>query len=141
MGRKGLVSSMKIASTVARILSGILFAFAGISPFVFGPPPPQPGIAGAVNDALYASHWMWFVGFAQLLIGLSFLSNRFVPVALIMMAAFLYNSFAYHLATSPALLSMWFLGVILWFLVVTYRLSMKSWIKQPKDDPQPRVSA
>ena len=98
-------------------------------------------IASTVNHALYASHWMLFVGFAQLLIGISFLSNRFVPVALIMMAAFLYNSFAYHVTTSPALLALPLLATALSFLVVPYRLSMKSWLKQPKDDPQPRVSA
>lgn len=108
---------MIIAATVARILLGVLFVFAGISAFVFPPPPPQPGMAGLVNQALYASHWMLFVGFVQLLIGISFLTNRFVPVALIMMAAFLYNSFVYHLLTSPMLLPIWLLATILWLLV------------------------
>lgn len=108
---------MIIASTIARILLGLLFVIAGLVPFVFPSPPPQPGLAGAVNHALFASHWMLFVGFAQLLIGISFLSNRFVPVALIMMAAFLYNSFAFHLGTSPALLPLPLLGTALWLLV------------------------
>jgi hypothetical protein len=60
---------------------------------------------------------MLFVGFAQFLIGISFLSNRFVPIALIMMAAFLYNSFAFHLGTSPALLPLPVLATGLWLLV------------------------
>jgi putative oxidoreductase len=108
---------MIIASTIARILLGLAFVFAGPVPFVFPSPPPQPGLAGAVNHALFASHWMLFVGFAQLLIGISFLSNRFVPVALIMMAGFLYNSFAFHLGTSPALLPLPLLATVLWLLV------------------------
>lgn len=108
---------MIIASTIARIVLGLLFAFAGLVPCVFPSPPPQPGMAGTVFHALSASHWMLFVGFAQLLIGISFLSNRFVPVALIMLAAFLYNSFAVHLTTSPALLPLPLLAAALGLLV------------------------
>lgn len=108
---------MGTASSIARILLGIWFGLAGIAGFVFGSPPPQPGIAGAVNYGLYGSHWIWFVAFVQLLIAISFLTNRFVPVALIMLAAFLYNSFAYHLLTSPILLPMWFVATLLWLIV------------------------
>jgi uncharacterized protein YjeT (DUF2065 family) len=63
---------MIIASTIARIILGLLFVLAGLVPFVFPSPPPQPGMAGTVFHALSASHWMLFVGFAQLLIGISF---------------------------------------------------------------------
>ena len=108
---------MSTASTIARILLGIWFGFAGIAGFVFASPPPQPGTAGVVNNALYGSHWIWFIAFVQLLIAIAFLTNRFVPVALIMLAAFLYNSFAYHLLTSPMLLPMWFVGTLLWLIV------------------------
>jgi hypothetical protein len=108
---------MIIASTIARILLGLFFVFAGLVPFVFPSPPPQPGMVGTVFHALSASHWMLFVGFAQLLIGISFLTNRFVPVGLIMLAAFLYNSFAVHLTTSPALLPLPLLATALGLLV------------------------
>ncbi|HEX3370528.1 MAG TPA: hypothetical protein VHS56_13185 [Candidatus Cybelea sp.] len=108
---------MIIASTIARILLGLMFFAAGLVPFIFASPPPQPGMAGIVNHALFASHWMLFVGFAQALMGIFYLSNRFVPVALIMTAAFLYNSFAFHLATSPMLLPLPILGTVLWLLI------------------------
>ncbi|HEY2476170.1 MAG TPA: hypothetical protein VGI19_15385 [Candidatus Cybelea sp.] len=108
---------MTIASTIARILLGLFFVFAGLVPFVFPTPPPQPGMAGMVFHAMFASHWMMFVGFAQFLIGISFLSNRFVPVGLIMLAAFLYNSFAVHIVTSPALLPIPLLVTALGILV------------------------
>lgn len=126
---------MIVASTIARILLGLLFAFGGIVPFVLGSPPPQPGLAGAVNHALYASHWILFVAFVQLLIALSLLSNRFVPVALIMTAAFLYNSFAYHLATSPLVLPMWFVATVLWLLVALRYRSLFAPILAAKSDP------
>lgn len=128
---------MIIASTIARIFLGLLFVLVGLVPFVFQSPPPQPGIAGIVNHALFASHWMMFVGFAQLLIGISFLSNRFVPVALIMMAAFLYNSYAFHLTTSPALLPLPIVATVLWLLVaLPYRA-----LFAPIFEPKPELSA
>jgi putative oxidoreductase len=113
---------MVVASTVARILLGLLFLLTGLVPFIFRTPQPQPGIAGTVNNALFASHWIVFVGFAQLLAGISLLSNRFVPVALIVIAAFLYNSFAFHILTSPALLPLPIVATLLWLLIaVRYR--------------------
>jgi hypothetical protein len=108
---------MNIASTIARILLGLVFLCVGLVPFVFPSPPPQPGLVGTVTQALFASHWMLFVGFAQLLIGISFLTNRFVPIALIMLAAFLYNSFAFHIGTSPALLPLPLVAAALGLLV------------------------
>ena len=125
---------MIIATTIARILLGLAFVLAGLVPFVFPSPPPQPGLAGSVNHALFASHWMLFVGFAQVLIGVSFLSNRFVPVALIMLAAFLYNSFAFHLGTSPALLPLPLVATALGVLVaLPYRtLFAPIFVAKPK---------
>lgn len=108
---------MTIASTVARILLGLLFVVLGLVPFIFTSPPPQPGLAGIVNHALFESHWMLFVGFAQIVSGLAFLSNRFVPVALIITAAFLYNSYAFHLGTSQALLPLPLFATVLWLLI------------------------
>lgn len=107
---------MSTARSIARIFLGLVFGLAGIAGFA-GSPPPQPGIAGIVNSALYGSHWMWFVAFVQLLISVSFLTNRFVPVALIILAAFLYNSFAYHLLTSPVLLPIPIVATVLGFFI------------------------
>lgn len=120
---------MIVASTLARILLGLLFAFGGIAPFVFGSPPPQPGLPGAVNHALFASHWILFVAFVQLFIGISFLSNRFVPVA-------------YHLATSPTVLPLWFAGTVLWLLVaLPYRaLFAPIFAAKPPPVTSPRTS-
>lgn len=107
---------MSVATNIARILLGLVFALAGVAGFV-GSPPQQPGIAGVVSSALYGSHWMWFVALAQLAIGISFLTNRFVPVGLIVLAAFLYNSFAFHILTSPMLLPLPIIVAVLGFIV------------------------
>jgi putative oxidoreductase len=109
---------MTIARTIARILLGALFTLAGIAPLLFGNPPPEAGLAGVFDHAFYQSGWVYFVGAAQLTIGVLLLTNRFVPVALIMLAAFLYNSLAYHILIAPkVVLPLPILIVGLWLLI------------------------
>ncbi|NNN00118.1 MAG: hypothetical protein HKL91_10010 [Candidatus Eremiobacteraeota bacterium] len=54
------------------------------------------------REEFYALHWSIFLGVAQLAIGLLLLVIRYVPVALIMLAVFAYNSFAFHITMMPA---------------------------------------
>ena len=108
---------MKIAALVARILLGLVFAGVGVLPFFIHNPPPQPGLGGELNNLFYQSHWVLFIGFAQLVAGLLLLTNRFVPVALIIMAAFLYNSYAFHITVMPMGLPAPIVVTILWLLV------------------------
>ena len=105
---------MQLARTIVRILIGLLFFFAGVMTF-FIAPPPQPGLAGTVSEALYRSHWSLFVAFAQIVVGGLLLTNRYVPLALVILFAFLYNSFAFHFGTSPVVLP---LPIIIAVLVV-----------------------
>ncbi len=95
---------MNVAATIARIVLGLIFTFAGVMMFVISNPPPQPGLAGAFTDVFMRSHYALFVGAAQIAIGVLFLLNRYVPIALIMLAAFLYNSFAFHITMAQAAL-------------------------------------
>jgi len=80
---------MALAATVARILLGVLFTLAGTSAF-FITPPHLPGLAGRFNDVFSESHWSLFLGAAQVAMGMFLLTNRFVPLTLTMLAAFLY---------------------------------------------------
>lgn len=114
---------MNIAATVSRIILGLLFTFAGVMAFVITSPPPEPGLAGAFNTLYVHSHWAMFVGAAQLVIGILFLANRYVPIALIMLAAFLYNSFAFHITMAPSAL---FAPVIVLVLCVPIALKYRS---------------
>jgi len=108
---------MTIATTVARILLGILFVFAGASDFFISTPPPLPGLAGTFNEVFFKSHWVLFIAVAQLTLGVLLLINRFVPVALIILAAFLYNSFAFHLLMAQSSLFAPVIVFALWFVV------------------------
>jgi len=95
---------VNILTTATRLLLGAGLAFAGASMYLFGNPPPQPGLAGQFDAVFFASHYALFVGAAQLAIGVLLLVNRFVPVALVMLAAFVYNSFAFHATMAPSAL-------------------------------------
>ena len=95
---------MNVARIVARTLVGLLFVFAGAVDFFITTPPPLPGLAGTFNQVFFQSHWVLFLAVAQIAIGLLLLINRYVPIALIMLAAFLYNSFAFHLTMAPSAL-------------------------------------
>lgn len=113
---------MNLTTTIARLLLGLLFLTAGTMGFAISNPPPLPGMAGAFNDAFVHSHWSLFLAVAQMALGTLLLANRLVPVALIMLAAFLYNSFAFHLTMAPAGLPVAATVAILWFVVSwTYR--------------------
>lgn len=108
---------MTIAATIARMLLGVIFVLAGVLAFVITNPPPQPGMAGTFNDVFVHSHWAMFVGAAQFALGVLLLANRYVPIALIMLAAFLYNSFAFHLTMAQSALPAPIVVFVLWLVV------------------------
>lgn len=108
---------MAIVSIVARIVLGIVFAAVGAFSFFMPAPPPMPGLAGQFNVLFFQSHWNLFVAAAQLVLGVLLLINRYVPVALIILAAFLYNSFAFHITILPAFILAPIIVLILWLLV------------------------
>lgn len=108
---------MAIITTIARIALGLLFTAAGAMAFFISNPPPQPGLAGAFNDIFVHSHWALFVGAAQLAAGMLLLVNRCVPLALIMLAGFLYNSFAFHITMAQSALLAPIIVLALWSIV------------------------
>lgn len=83
---------MKIASTIARYLAGVIFLVFGLNGFLnFIPLPPPAGIAGQFMAALYISHYLWMIFAFQLIAGILLLVNRYVPLALAMLAPVIVN--------------------------------------------------
>ena len=64
----------------------------------------------------YQSHWVQFVAFAQVVAGLLLLANRFVPVALIILAAFELQLRLPHHGDADGLVAP-IVATILWLLV------------------------
>lgn len=111
---------MKIVVLISRILLGLIFAFFGANLlFHFLPNPPLP--PGPVKDfttVLNVTHYDVVVGFFQLVPGLLLLVNRYVPLALTVLAAQLVNILTTHiLVMHGANLPIPIVVVIMWCIV------------------------
>ena len=116
---------MKITSTVARYLLGLIFTVFGLNGFfnfIHQPPPANP-LAIQFFVAISASHFAAFFFAVQLVGGLLLLSGFFVPLALTLLAAELYNILAFHLTLAPGIAPA-LVACVLWMLVfLQYRES------------------
>ncbi len=133
---------MRIAVLIARILLGLLFVFSGVFAFIPFNPPPQPGLAGQFQDMFFATHWVKFVEIVQLIVGILLLTNRYVPLALVTLAAILANILFFHVAMQPQGLPIPLVAVALWVLVAyQYRSSFAPLLvaKAPVDTPPART--
>ena len=119
---------MKIASISARYLLGLIFtviALNGFLNFLHQPPPTNP-LAIQFLVSVSESHFAAFFFAIQLLGGLLLLSGYFVPLALTLLAAELYNILAFHLTLAPASIAPALVASVLWVLVfLQYRESFK----------------
>jgi uncharacterized membrane protein YphA (DoxX/SURF4 family) len=110
---------MKIVSVIARYLLGLLFTVFGLNGFLnFIPqPPPTNPLALQFFVAIGSSHFAAFFFVVQLIGGLLLLSGFFVPLALTLLAAELYNILAFHLTLAPASIAPALAASVLWVLV------------------------
>jgi hypothetical protein len=90
--------------TAARLLLGAVFTVFGLNGFLhFLPAPPPSGLAAVFVGGLAASGYMFpLLKGAEVLTGLLLLSNRFVPLALTILAPIVLNIVAFHLFLAPA---------------------------------------
>ena len=115
---------MKILTVIVRILLGLSFTVFGLNFFLhFIPqPPPPPGLAGDFVKVFAASGFMYPVGAMQLLSGLLLLIGRFVPLALTILAAVIFNILVFHITMDPAGIGPGIVVTVLWaVLFLQYR--------------------
>jgi putative oxidoreductase len=117
---------MRTVSVIARYLLGLLFTVFGLNGFfnfIHQPPPTNP-LALQFFVAISSSHFAVFFFAVQLFGGLLLLSGFFVPLALTLLAAELYNIIAFHLTLAPASVAPALVACVLWVLVfLQYRNS------------------
>ena len=110
---------MKIVSIIARILLGLIFFIFGLNGFLnFLHAPLPAGLAGTFLHVLIASHFVVFVSAVQVIAGALLLVNRFVPLALALLAPVLYNILVFHITMQPSGLPPGLFATILWIFLV-----------------------
>ena len=90
--------------TAARIFLGLVFTVFGLNFFLhLIPQPPAPPQADAFVGALAAAGYLMpLLATTEVLAGLLLLRNRFVPLALALLAPIVVNIVGFHLALAPA---------------------------------------
>jgi hypothetical protein len=113
---------MKIASTVARYLLGLIFLTFGLNGFFhFIPMPPPTGVAAQFFGALFVSRYYVVIFLLQIVPAILLLANRYVPLALTILGAILFNILCFHIFMAPAGLPLAAVVTVLWFLT-TWRV-------------------
>jgi len=109
---------MRNASVIARYLAGVIFLIMGLNGFLhFIPFPPPPGIAGQFMGALYVSHYLWVIFAFQVIAGVLLLVNRYVPLAVAVLAPVIVNILSFHALMAPSGLPLALLVAVLWAVI------------------------
>ena len=109
---------MRTVSAIARYLAGVIFLVFGLNGFLnFIPMPPPGGIAGQFMGALYASHYLWVIFAFRVVAAVLLLANRYVPLAVAVLAPVIVNILVFHALMAPSGLSLAFLVATLWAVI------------------------
>ena len=109
---------MRTASVIARYLAGLIFLVFGLNGFLhFIPMPPPGGVAGQFMGALYASHYLWVIFAFQVIAGLLLLINRYVPLAVAILAPVIVNILSFHVLMAPSGLPLALFVAVLWAVI------------------------
>jgi len=108
---------MKITAAIARILLGVIFLVFGLNGFLhFIKMPPPTGVALQFMGALIASHEIAVIMVLQVIGAVLLLSNRFVPLALLLLGPVIVNIVLFHAFMAPNGLPMALIVSVLWIL-------------------------
>ena len=90
--------------TAARILLGALLLFSVANAvFQFAPQPPQPEAALAFLSGLFSAPYFFaLLKGTEALVAVALLSNRFVPLAAVVLAPITINILLFHVVLAPA---------------------------------------
>ena len=96
-------SFSRIATAITRVLLGLMFLVFGLNGFLnFMPQPKQmPQEIMTVTGSLMKAGYMTVVSGAEVLIGVLLLFNRFVPLALAMLAPIIVGILTFHIFLAP----------------------------------------
>jgi putative oxidoreductase len=112
---------MKILTNISRFLLGLIFLVFGLNGFLnFIPMPPPSGAAAQFMGAMFVTNYLLFVFAIQLIGGVLLLINRFVPLALTLLAPVIVNILLFHSLMAPSGLALALFVAILWGIVFAH---------------------
>ena len=119
---------MKIVAAIARSLLGLIDLVFGSNMFLnFVPQPPPgtgsrgPGAAGEFSGLLLSTHYVYAVGAVMVVSAILLLANRFVGLALVLLAPVVVNILLFHILMMPSTIGLGLFLTQLW-LLVAYRV-------------------
>jgi hypothetical protein len=129
---------MKIASTISRYLLGLIFLTFGLNGFLnFIHMPPPTGVAAQFFGALFVSKLYVVIFALQLLPAILLLANRYVPLALTILAAIILNILSFHILMAPAGLPLAIFVAVLWILTFISVRQAFAGLFQPRVQTRP----
>jgi putative oxidoreductase len=129
---------MKITSVIARFLLGLIFLVFALNGFFHFLSMPDPtGVAGQFMGALFVSHLLIVIFVIQLIGAVLLLVNRYVPLALTLLAPVIVNILLFHLLMAPSGIPLAIIVTVLWVLVFLDVHSAFSGLLQQRVPTQP----
>jgi len=124
---------MKIVTLISRVLLGLIFVVFGLNGFLhFIPQQPMPQAAVQFFIALAATHYVHVVFGIELITGILFLVNRFVPLALTLIAPVIVNILLFHAFMAPGGIVPGLVVTLLWFILFAIHRSAFAGIFQAR---------
>src|SRR5258708_19453349 len=97
-------SAGRIVPAVIRVLLGVLFLVFGLNGFLNFMPAPKdlPPDVITVSTGLMKGGYMAVVSAMEIVVALLLLTNRFVPLALVLLAPIVVGIITFHITIAPA---------------------------------------
>ena len=110
---------MKTTIVIARFLLGLIFLTFGLNGFLHFIPMSSPpsGTAGQFVGALFASHYLVVVFLLQIVAAILLLINRYIPLALTLLAPIIVNILLFHVLMALNGLPLALVVTVLWIVV------------------------
>ncbi len=109
---------MKIIVVIARFLLGLIFLVFGLNGFLHFIPASLPsGTAGQFVTALFVSNYLVVVFLLQIVAAILLLTNRYIPLALTLLAPIIVNILLFHILMALNGLPLALVVTVLWIVV------------------------
>ncbi|MEL6195291.1 MAG: DoxX family membrane protein [Bacteroidota bacterium] len=87
---------------IFRVLLGLFMLIIGLNKFlVFIEIPNPPGDGGELMQVYISSGFLKLIGLLQMVSGVALLANKFVPLALTLITAVMFNATVFHILHDP----------------------------------------